>query len=299
MSSICQVCVIGHVTRDIIVVKGRAPTTMPGGTAYYTAIALARLGVATTVITRVAAQDDDALLGGLRSTGVHVFCHSSVATTAYENVYPTDTLDIREQKVAAVAEPFSAGDVADIRADVVHVGTCTSKDLAPGLLSELARPDRILSVDVQGMLRNVAGRHVHLEDWPDKRTDFADIDILKADYEEARVLTGIEAPEHAAQRLAEFGPKEVIVTLGSQGSVVMDRSGICRIPPFPPSKAVDATGCGDTFMAGYIARRLAGDNTETAARFAAALATLKLEDSGPFSGCEADVRARLGKGSKA
>ncbi len=293
-----EVCVIGHVTRDIIAIKGRPAKSMPGGTAYYTAMAFRSLGHATAVVTRVAPGDEDALLEDLRGAGVHVFCRPSASTTLYENTYPDDTLDVRRQEVGAVADGFSERDVADVRAAAYHVGTSTSGDLAAGLLGTLAARGAMLSLDVQGLLRKIEGRRVRLVDWPDKGTDFAGVDILKADLDEARILTGEESPEGAARRLAEFGPNDVIVSLGSGGSVVLGGGRLHRIPAVAPERLVDATGCGDTYMAGYVSRRLKGEDAERAGRFAAALATLKLERSGPFAGAEADVEARLRGGGE-
>ena len=288
-----DVCVIGHVTRDIIAIKGRPAKSMPGGTAYYSAIAFASLGHGTAAVTRVAPGDEDALFEGLRRAGVQVLCRPSAATTLYENTYPDDSLDVRRQEVGAVADGFSERDVADVRAAAFHVGTSTSGDLAAGLLGMLAAKGALLSLDVQGLLRKVDGRRVRLRDWPGKGTDFAGVDILKADLDEARILIGEESPERAARRLAEFGPADVIVSLGSGGSVVLSGGRLHRIAAVAPRRLVDATGCGDTYMAGYVSRRLKGDDAKRAGRFAAALATLKLERSGPFTGTEADVEARL------
>ena len=47
------------------------------------------------------------------------------------------------------------------------------------------------------------------------------------------------------------------------------------------AREVDTTGCGDTFTAGYVARRLQSDDLEECARYAAALAAVKAEDFGP------------------
>jgi len=57
----------------------------------------------------------------------------------------------------------------------------------------------------------------------------------------------------------------------------------------------DPTGCGDTYMAGYLYQRLKGTDPERAGRFAAAMAALKLEGAGPFSGSEAEVHALLSR----
>ena len=49
-----DVCVIGHVTRDVITIKGKTKKVAPGGTAYYTGIACRSLGLRTSVVTKVA-----------------------------------------------------------------------------------------------------------------------------------------------------------------------------------------------------------------------------------------------------
>ena len=56
---------------------------------------------------------------------------------------------------------------------------------------------------------------------------------------------------------------------------------------------VDSTGCGDTYLAAYLSRRLAFDAPERAGRFAAAAAALSLEREGAFRASEADVRDRM------
>ena len=61
------------------------------------------------------------------------------------------------------------------------------------------------------------------------------------------------------------------------------------IPAYPPKEVVDATGCGDTYMLGYLYMRNKGVSYEEAGCFAAALSTVKLEKSGPFSGTEEDA----------
>lgn len=51
---------------------------------------------------------------------------------------------------------------------------------------------------------------------------------------------------------------------------------------------MDATGCGDTYVTGYLYMRNKA-SYEEAGCFAAAMSTLKLEASGPFNGTEEDV----------
>ncbi len=51
-----DVCVVGHVTKDLVR-TAEGEFEMPGGTAYYTAIALKNLGMRVAVITKLLEQD--------------------------------------------------------------------------------------------------------------------------------------------------------------------------------------------------------------------------------------------------
>ena len=107
------------------------------------------------------------------------------------------------------------------------------------------------------------------------------------------VLTGVTDQHRACELLAEWGVKEVLLTLGSYGSVVYADGRFYDIPAYDPLNVVDATGCGDTYVMAYVYRRLLGDDPGQAGRFASAVASIKLEASGPFCGTEADALARL------
>lgn len=88
--------------------------------------------------------------------------------------------------------------------------------------------------------------------------------------------------------------KEVLLTLGSYGSLIYAGGNFYEIPAYPPAEVVDATGCGDTYMTGYLYKRNQGADYLEAGKFAAAMCTLKLGASGPFSADEAAVNAIVG-----
>jgi sugar/nucleoside kinase (ribokinase family) len=144
-------------------------------------------------------------------------------------------------------------------------------------------------VDAQGYLREVRDEQVYAVDWKEKREAMQYIDILKVNEHEMEVLTGMKDLRAAAKVLADWGVKEVLLTLGSLGSVILAEGVYYDIPAYAPREVVDATGCGDTYMTGYLYRRALGDSYEQAGKFAAAMSTLKLEKTGPFSRTEAEV----------
>ena len=81
--------------------------------------------------------------------------------------------------------------------------------------------------------------------------------------------------EHRActHSLLSMGVQSVIITQGSAGADVYTESGVFRQPAFPV-EAVDTTGAGDAFRAGWIEARMAGRSQVDAARNGAAVAAL-------------------------
>ncbi|WP_235830834.1 sugar kinase [Arthrobacter cheniae] len=83
-------------------------------------------------------------------------------------------------------------------------------------------------------------------------------DIVFAGDEEAALAVGAaEDPAELAQRLAELGPAQAIIKLGSKGAVA-SIDGQIHHQPAVPIEPVDTVGAGDAFVAGYLAELMAG-----------------------------------------
>ena len=291
-----DVQVIGHVTIDRIETPSGFETR-PGGTATYFPLALARLGGKVAVLTRMAREDAGDLLAETRAAGVEVGCAESPKTTEFENRYLPADRDRRLQHVGAVALPFAPEDVSGLCARLFHLGPLTCDDMSVDFIEAVADRGPV-SVDVQGFVRRIEKGRVELAEWPNETRGLARVDVVKADEDEARVLTGEARPEEAARCIAGWGPREVLVTRAGQGALVCCNGQVTSVPAFEARDAVDATGCGDTFMAGYLFARARGDAPEEAASFGAAAATLKLARLGPFDARCADVEALLASEQK-
>ena len=105
------------------------------------------------------------------------------------------------------------------------------------------------------------------------------------------VLTDTADPKKAARILASWGCPEVILTLGEKGSLIYSENTFYQIDAFPSQEIVDATGCGDTYMAGYLYKRSQGASITEAGKFAAAMCTIKLGTKGPCNATLADIEA--------
>lgn len=283
-----DICCIGHITLDKIITP-RMEKHMPGGTAFYFAHALEGLDHSRFKLITSLAESEMGAVDDIRAAGIDVEVVPSRSSVYFENKYGENQNE-RTQRVLAKADPFTVENLADAQARIFHLGTLLADDFSLDAIKMLSERG-IVSVDAQGYLREVRGEKVYAIDWADKLEALKYIDILKANEREMETITGTTDPYEAARILAGWGCREVLLTLGDQGSLIYADGTFYPVPAYPTPDVVDATGCGDTYMAGYLYSRSRGADYLSAGKFAAAMCTLKLAHSGPFNGTEADVRA--------
>jgi ribokinase len=110
------------------------------------------------------------------------------------------------------------------------------------------------------------------------------VDVLTPNQTEAKVLAGRNPdakaePEDLARELLRMGVKNVIMTLGEEGAMVVTQSSCKHIAAIRVS-AVDTTGAGDAFNAGLATALARGETLESAAAFAVATGGLAVTKEG-------------------
>ena len=129
-------------------------------------------------------------------------------------------------------------------------------------------------------------------DWPSVATLLPLIDVFLLNETEALHLTGRQDTESALADLVAAGANTATIKLGVRGAIV--GCGMKRVygAPFPVN-AIDTTGAGDSFDAGFVHRWLAGDNLQSCLAFANACGALAVSRIGGADGActETDVRA--------
>jgi sugar/nucleoside kinase (ribokinase family) len=152
-----------------------------------------------------------------------------------------------------------------------------------------------LFLDPQGLIRSVGAdkRIIH-----DCNTDeFAKIaqqvDFVKPNEPESRIITGETDPVLGLRRLREMGVQVPIITLAERGSLLLEGEGLHRIPPYP-TRAIDPTGAGDVYAGSFITHYERGGSLEESSLYASAAASIMVEQVGPgFLLSERDVRERM------
>ncbi|MBI2843496.1 MAG: sugar kinase [Armatimonadetes bacterium] len=109
------------------------------------------------------------------------------------------------------------------------------------------------------------------------------VDYFLPSFEEAKMLTGKQAPEDVAKVLLDAGVKTVGLKMGEDGCYIRNAEVEIRIPRFDVD-AVDATGAGDAFVAGFLTGLVHGWDMEKTGRFANAVGALCVTQLGAAAG---------------
>jgi len=286
-----DICCIGHITSDKVVTN-RSVAYMPGGTAYYFSCAVSGLDMHYLLVTALGEKELH-YADELHAKGTEIMVQPSAHTVFFENIFGDDP-DYRTQNVLEAADPFSEEYLVDIDARIFHLGPLLADDFSAGVVKSLAGRGTI-SLDVQGYLRKVVDQKVYAAEWTGKGQVLPYINILKADIAELQALTGMDDVHDGVKALIDYGISEVIVTNASKGSMIWHNGKFYTIPAYVPDVVVDTTGCGDTYMAGYLYKRAKGAGIEEAGHFAAAMSGLKTALPGAFVGTEEEVVAFMKK----
>jgi len=88
-------------------------------------------------------------------------------------------------------------------------------------------------------------------------------DIALPTIEDEQMVFGNDTPEAIVDRLQDFGIDEVVLKMGGKGCLVADKNQRTLVES-NKVKVVDTTSAGDSFNAGYLAARMAGNDAALA-----------------------------------
>ena len=109
------------------------------------------------------------------------------------------------------------------------------------------------------------------------------LDMFLPSIEEAERVAGTSDPKAIVRRLHEGGCGIVVVKLGERGSYVFGRGEEAYVPAYRV-KAIDTSGAGDCWVAGFLTGQLRGWTLVESARFGNAVAAHCVQAVGCTSG---------------
>lgn len=282
---------IGHVAVDEVHPFEGTTHKSNGGAVQYGAMAASWSDKRIAVITKMARQDEP-FLEPMKRAGITLYLLPSPETTYMIAVHPTDNADQRQIFQTRSAGFFSLEDLPELEPCLAHLAGITDQEFTPEFMFGLKERGFTLSVDMQSFVRRVDRRtgEVSFVDVPRKRDIAAMASKIKLDVVEARLLTGTEDLELAALEFERWGSRETLITR-SDGALVR-HEGKTYFERFSNRTVEGRTGRGDSTFGAYLTRRMDHDVPHSL-KFAAALASIKMETPGPFSGTLESVLSRM------
>ncbi len=250
-----------------------------GGAIVQSGYAAAKLGHKTALFTKLNPDDTD-VDEAFENAGADLFWKASSHTTSIRNQYFTADKEKRDCRAISICDSFLEDEIPEVNTKIYHLAGLIYGDFSSQLIEALHKKNGKVAVDVQCLLRHAEpDGSMIFYDWEDKKTHLQYIDFLKTDAAEATILTGEEDRIKAAEKLYQWGAKEIMITHNTE---VLIYDGVqFHTCPIRARNLSGRTGRGDTCFSGYITERIKRSIPE-ALLFATALVSLKMETVGPY-----------------
>lgn len=259
-----------------------------GGTATNVAVAAARLGRRTAVLTKVGPDD----FGG--------YVRDALAAFGVDPTYVGTAADLLTPVVFCSLDPPEDPPLLFYRLPTAPDLTLTGADVPWELITEVpllwvtgtgasvepARSTQLEMLARRGRPDVAAGRWTVLDlDWrpmfwpapEDARREYASmlehVTVVVGNRAEVEVAVGTADPEQAARRLLERGVELALVKKGADGVLVATADGMTTVAP-QPVQVVNGLGAGDAFGGALVHGLLAGWEPVRCAEYANAAGAL-------------------------
>ena len=257
-----------------------------GGEAVNVSMAAAKLGLKTGICCHLGLDGaGDMVLDALKRTGVDTAAvlrdasHPTPVTTMFVNAdgsrksitndahrynfHPEQSLkELPEARAYAIGSLFRA--------------PFNDRDVVREVITELKKRGSLILADTK--LPNF--QKLSLEDIADI---LPLIDCIFPNEDEAKYYSGKDDPEEAAEVFLSYGIPNVVIKLGADGCLFKNKKERIRLTSYP-IKAVDATGAGDNFLAGFAAELLGGASYAEALSFGNACGAICTTAAGASAG---------------
>ena len=241
-----------------------------GGEAVNEAIAAAKLGMNTGIFCSLGKDDaGEMILNALQKNGVN----TGFVLRSEEHATPVTTMFVNEdgsrQSITNKAHQYNfhpeINSACFNKARAILLGSLFRAPFDdPEIIAEVLRTAKAAGQLVFADTKLPNFRFLTLSDL---KESLPLIDYITPNEDEAMYYSGKTKPEDMADIFLAFGVKNVIIKLGGKGCFFKNASQTFCLPAYN-IKAVDATGAGDNFIAGFASEILRGSSAMEALRFA-------------------------------
>lgn len=272
---------------------GRVQGPVLGSTASYGSVALGRLGAKAGIVSIVGEETSRELLEPILECGIDLqgleFRKGASEVCNMLQYFPDGS---KELKYLKISPAIQYGDIPKEYLDAKVFHLCLVDYEVPlETIQKLRRqnPTALITADLGGAggahsREETRSVYLDTEGGRYQREYLQNIDIGKISLEDARKSFRREfaSPREAAKAYIEAGVGMIVVTLGGDGTYILDGEGTeITIPAVTPYRGVaDTTGAGDTYITAFVAAYMESRDARWAAWYASATSSLMIEESG-------------------
>lgn len=282
-----SLAVIGHLAIDTIIHPDFKLENVPGGSSAAVATASVQLGIDCSIQSMIGKDFPSEWLSVLDSLGIDI---SSIEISKkekslnikmiYHKNWELDKIEI-SNKMKEGLKVLSMP-----RTEAVHICPQSPEDQIE-LVKNLRKKSEILSINFS---------EYYNKDYQEtdffNSIDWNDLDLVFLNDKEAKAMTSEKNPEKMAKKFLDSGVNVVAITMGKKGVLVLNENEMIRAGA-QDVKVIDPTGCGDSFIGGFLGEYLKSRNIKKAQGMGSYMASLTAQKKGSWAALMTDVGVRF------
>ncbi|MBP1996637.1 ribokinase [Paenibacillus eucommiae] len=286
-----KILVIGSINIDFVIrvpyipiigetIMGQSIERIAGGKGANQAFTAAKLGASVTMLGKVGGDEFGApLIKNLQQVGVHTdYIHTEAGASSGLAI-----INVNDEGDNSIVVLSGANELCDTSYIRAHEHLFQEAEVVI-LQMEIPEETVYQAIDLARKYNSVvilnpapAPDSIHADVW-------SKIDYLIPNETELQKLSGmdvhsIDTAELAAKKLLSQGVKQIIVTLGSKGSLFVNANETIHFPA-PIVKVVDTTAAGDSFVAAFAVGLTEGKSEKDAIAFAIQVSSMVVTRAG-------------------
>lgn len=275
-----KLLIVGTVAFDAIETPFGKTDKILGGAATYIGLSAAQFDVHSAIVSVVGEDFPQEYLDLLKARNIDLSGTQIVEggkTFFWSGKYYNDlnTRETLETQLNVLAD-FQPVVPEDFKSpEIVMLGNLHPL-VQKSVLDQLQRP-KLVVLDTMNFWMDNA--------WDELLEVIGHVDVITINDEEARQLTKEHSLVKAAKKIAEMGPKYVVIKKGENGALLFHQGKVFFAPALPLDEVFDPTGAGDTFaggFSGYLAQSgdISFENMKNAVIYGSNLASFCVEKFG-------------------
>jgi sugar/nucleoside kinase (ribokinase family) len=272
--------VIGHLMKEMIIFPDQVVGPVLGSASAYFSVITGKLGAHSGLVSKIGRDFPRELLEPLHEAGVDTrgLIIEGEESRLSELIYVKDGNKTMRYPVKGL--PINFEDIPEdyLQAEIIYIAP-QEWEISYHVIEKIYSYNKRLAVELAGYGGAHCSYHSSPKDFIFVKKILPYFHIAKLSIEDCKYFFGATNEREIAKEIIAMGVEVCIVTLAGRGAIVVTADNIYEIPPLTKN-AVDCTGAGDAFAAGFLFSYVREKDIRKAGMFASATASTMIEKKG-------------------